>query len=137
MIQVLFDTDVLLDVVEDRHPHADSSGAALRLAELGTIEGLVALHSLPTVFYLVEKHRNRHAAYEALEILLRFLRMTSLEHDGVVQALAWRWRDFEDALQAASALRAEADVLVTRNVGDYRNATLAVEKPRQFLARFV
>ncbi len=136
MTRVLFDTDVLLDVVEDRHPHADSSSAALRLAERGKVEGLVALHSLPTIFYLTEKHRNRQAAYEALEILLRVLRTAALEQDGVADALAWRWADFEDALQAACALRAEADVLVTRNVSDYRNAPLAVQTPLQFLARF-
>jgi predicted nucleic acid-binding protein len=135
MIRALFDADVLLDVIEERLPHVEASAEALARVEEGEAEGLVAAHTLPTVFYLVEKHRGRAAAYEGVRLLLRLLRVVPVDHERLTQALGWSWADFEDALQAACAVRAGADVLVTRNTADYGGAPLPIETPEQFLAR--
>lgn len=135
MIRVLFDADVLLDVIEARAPHVEASSEALARVEEGKAEGFVAAHSLPTVFYLVEKHRGRGEAYEGVRLLMRLLAVVPVDGDRLAQALGWGWEDFEDALQAACALQAGADVLVTRNAADYRRAPLSVESPEEFLAR--
>ena len=37
--------------------------------------------------------------------------------------------EFEDAMQVAAALAAGVDVIVTRNVGDFRKAPLRVVRP--------
>ena len=57
MIRVLFDVDVVLDVIEERSPHVDASTDALAWVEGGRADGFVAAHSLPTIFYLLEEHR--------------------------------------------------------------------------------
>lgn len=135
MIRVLFDLDVLLDVIEERSPHVNASAKALASVESGKATGFVAAHSLPTVFYLLEKHRGRETAYEGLRLILRLLEVVPLDHDRITQAKAFGWADFEDALQAASALQVGADVLVTRNTEDYEKAPVSIEVPEQFLAR--
>lgn len=135
MIRALFDVDVLLDVIEERSPHVEASSRALALVEAGNAEGLVAAHSLPIVFYLVHKHRGGEAAYEALQLLLQLLEVVPVDRDRLTEAVAMGWSDFEDALQGACALRAGAEVLVTRNPGDYAGLSLAVEIPSEFLAR--
>lgn len=135
MIRALFDVDVLLDVIEERAPHVEASAEALARVEEGQVEGFVAAHTLPTVFYLVERHRGRGEAYEGVKLLLRLLRVVPVDHDRLTQALGWEWADFEDALQAACAVHVGADVLVTRNRDDYAGAPLATETPEQFLTR--
>ncbi len=135
MVRALFDVDVLLDVIEERRPQAEASSEALARVETGAAEGLVAAHSLPIVFYLVEKHRGRDAAYAAIHLLLRLLEVVPVDRDRIAAALSMGWPDFEDALQTACAVHAGADVLVTRNVADYGQAVLPVETPERFLAR--
>jgi predicted nucleic acid-binding protein len=135
MIRVLFDVDVLLDVIEERVPHVEASAEALARVEEGEAEGFVAGHTLPTVFYLVEKHRGRTEAYDGVRLLLRLLRVVPVDHDRLTQALGWAWADFEDALQTACAMHVGADVLVTRNTTDYARAPLPIETPEQFLTR--
>ncbi len=49
------------------------------------------------------------------------------------QALALDFKDFEDAMQVAAALRFRADRLVTRNLKDYRNSPIPVVSPTGFL----
>jgi len=42
-------------------------------------------------------------------------------------------QDFEDALQSASALAAQADHLLTRNIRDFRYSPVPAISPKQFL----
>ena len=135
MVCALFDVDVLLDVIEERKPHVEASSQALARVETGAAQGLVAAHSLPIIFYLVEKHRGLDAAYEAVQLLLRLLQVVPIDRERIEAALSMGWSDFEDALQTACAVHAGADVLVTRNVADYGQAVLPVETPERFLAR--
>ncbi len=135
MVRALFDVDVLLDVIEERQPQVEASSEALARVETGVAEGLVAADSLPTIFYLVQKHRGRDAAYAAVHLLLRLLDVVPVDRDRIAAALAMGWPDFEDALQTACAVHAGADVLVTRNVADYGKAVVTFETPERFLAR--
>ncbi len=42
--------------------------------------------------------------------------------------------DFEDAIQIASAINANLDAIVTRNLSDYKNSPVPVYSPSDFLA---
>ncbi len=50
------------------------------------------------------------------------------------QALVLDTRDFEDAVQAACAMKIGADALVTRNEKDFRNLPITVVPPIAVLA---
>jgi len=42
-------------------------------------------------------------------------------------------QDFEDALQAAAAVACNADVIVTRNLADFRKSPVQAVSPKDFL----
>ena len=52
----------------------------------------------------------------------------------IESALGSGFQDFEDAVLNQSALTVGADCIVTRNEADFRQSTLLVYTPRQFLA---
>ncbi len=49
-------------------------------------------------------------------------------------AAAMGWRDFEDAVTTAAALRARCDAIVTRNPKDFAKASIRVLKPAEAAA---
>jgi hypothetical protein len=49
-------------------------------------------------------------------------------------AAAMGWRDFEDAVTTAAALRARCDAIVTRNPKDFAKASIRVMKPAEAAA---
>jgi hypothetical protein len=51
------------------------------------------------------------------------------------EALASPLRDFEDAVQYHSALRTNADMIVTRDARHFRRSAIPVLTPEAFLAR--
>jgi len=55
MKRILFDTNVVLDVLLDRQPYVEASAAAWAAVETGISEGMVAAHAATTIHYLVRK----------------------------------------------------------------------------------
>jgi predicted nucleic acid-binding protein len=133
-IQVLFDVNIILDVLQEREAFYDFSARLLALAETGRIQGWLAAHSVTTLFYLVAKDRSSDQARVTLTSLLQFLKVATVDQSTIEQALNLPYRDFEDAVQMMSALQIRADYLLSRNVKDYQPAPLEVIQPVELLA---
>jgi predicted nucleic acid-binding protein len=58
MRKVLFDINVILDVLLDRKPFARASAAAWAAIETGVSAGLLAAHAVTTIHYLVRKEKS-------------------------------------------------------------------------------
>ena len=65
--------------------------------------------------------------------LLNLVQMAPVNYDVLLHALSLGWDDFEDAVQAASALNAKATHLVTRNPRDFTGLTIPVLTPEEFV----
>lgn len=133
-MKLLLDINVLLDVVLDREPWAESAAQLLSAVEAGRVEGYVAGHTFTTIHYVVSQARNRKVAASAVADLLRIVDVVPITRDDLKQAVALPMSDFENAVQAAAALKVGADYLVTRNEKDFRSATIAVADPPTVLA---
>ncbi|MBK5292527.1 MAG: PIN domain-containing protein [Acidobacteriia bacterium] len=55
MRRVLFDINVILDVLLDRKSYPEASAAAWAAIETGISDGLLAAHAVTTIHYLVRK----------------------------------------------------------------------------------
>ncbi len=133
-MKLLLDINVILDVLLAREPWVRDSARLLSAVEEQRIDGYVASHTLPTIHYLVQKEKDAKLAARAVTDLLRILQVVPLTNADFQQALVLGLRDFEDAVQAASALKIGADALVTRNKSDFRGLDLPVRAPGELLA---
>jgi predicted nucleic acid-binding protein len=133
-LNVLFDLNIILDVLQERVEFYEFSARLLALAETGEIQGWLAAHSLTTLFYLIAKDKSAEQARVTITSLMQFLRIAPVDQSTIEQALNLPYRDFEDAVQMIAALQVQADYLLTRNVRDYQPAPLAVIQPAELLA---
>ncbi len=131
---LFIDTDVVLDVLTDREPWFRDSAAVLSLLDDPAVEGLVAAHTVTTLFYLASKYLGRQRTASVLLDLLDHVTVTPLDQDLLLRALSLGWEDVEDAVQGISAQRAEADYLVTRNPSDFPTTSVTVVTPQELLA---
>ena len=132
--QVLFDLNIILDVLQERTDFYDFSAHLLAYAETGIIQGWLAAHSVTTLFYLIAKDKSPEQARVTLTSLLQFLKIAPVDQNTIEQALNLPYRDFEDAVQMMAALQIHADYLLTRNVRDYQPAPMEVIQPVELLA---
>lgn len=133
-MNIVFDTNVIIDALLDRKPFGEEAVLLLDLVEKSEINGFLCADSVTTIFYLVEKVRDRTFAREKVGLLLDLFEIASLNRAVLGEALVLPFNDFEDAVVYQCAVGVNADGIVTRNPRDFRNATVAVYSPRQLLS---
>ena len=134
-MRALLDTDVLLDVLLARAPFSQAAARLLDLSQQGVFDAYVCGITPINIFYVARKAKTGDELRRAIGQLLRTTYVCPLDHSILTNALASPILDYEDAVQHACAVAAGLDAIVTRNLGDYKNATLPVYSPTDFLNR--
>lgn len=131
---MLYDINVLMDVLLDRQPHLPHSIAALDAAIKGRVAGHVCADSMSTIFYLARKPMGAVAARKALVMLTRMLRVVPVTAATIDAALQSPMTDFEDAVLGCAAAAADIDLIVTRNLPDFAAGEVTAVTPTNLLA---
>ena len=94
----------------------------------------MAVHTLSTAFYLIEKQRTRREAWEFIRDVLAWASVTEITKTDVTRTQQMGMDDFEDALQIVAAEGCRAEVIVTRNITDFAGKTaVRVVLPEDFV----
>jgi len=133
-MNVFLDTNVLMDVLLERRPFVAESQKVWFLAECGKVRGMVAALSFPNIYYIIRKIRGADAAQSMMTMLRDTFTPVPLDEQILNQAIDAGFPDFEDAIQYHSALRADAECLLTRNPDHFPRSRLQVLSPTEFLA---
>jgi len=134
MTNILIDTDVLLDFLYERESFCEDSANILNLCDLNKISGWLTPVMLSNMYYILRKSHTHNEVVVKLRELLKILNVLSMNKDTVLLALNSEFTDFEDALQNyAAEFNGEINIVVTRNVKDYKNSSLKVLTPNDFL----
>jgi predicted nucleic acid-binding protein len=136
-MKILVDTNVFLDFLQEREPYADYAEQIITLCATKRIEGYIAAHTIPNLFYIL---RNSHSVFERREMLLdicRFFVVSGIDSAKLIAALRNEdFQDFEDCLQDQCAIAVGADYIVTRNTKDFANAGTEAITPSEFIERY-
>ncbi len=122
MKRVLFDINVVLDVLLDRRPYAEASAAAWAAIETGAAQGLLAAHAVTTIHYLLRKEMGNLKARRIVSAILRVFEVAAVDGAVVHEALHLPLPDFEDAVTAAAARCAGCECVVTRDPRGFRGS---------------
>ena len=134
MKSVLIDTDVILDFFFDRKPFSDDAAGVLSLCEAREIKGFITTLILSNVYYLLRQNSTHEKVVEKLRQLISITEVLTTDKDAILKALNSNFRDFEDALQNYSAeLYGKVDIIITRNIKDYKNSALGIMTPGNYL----
>ena len=134
MNNILIDTDIILDFFFDREPFSENASKILSLCESKEVLGYVTPVIIGNVYYLLRQTAKHEKIIEKLTLLISFLEVLIVDKKVVIKALSSDFKDFEDALQNYSAEQSDViDVIITRNVKDYKNSQLSVMLPENYL----
>ena len=78
MRRVLFDSDVLLDVLAQRQPFVYASVQALDTVTQEQVEGYVSGHAITNIFYILRRQIGNEATRELLSRLLERIQVASI-----------------------------------------------------------
>ena len=132
---LLIDINVILDVALERAPFAKDAARLLVSVDRGRAKGYMATHTVTTLFYVVAKNRGADAATRVVSNVLRVLDVVPADRADLQDAISLGWKDFEDAVQAVCASKINADLIVTRDLNDFKESRVPAADPAGALAR--
>ena len=121
-MRVLFDANIVLDVLLDRKPWAEASAAAWAAVENGNAIGLLSAHAVTTIHYLVRKETSGAKALNIMSRILQVFAVAAVDGSVIQDALQLSCPDFADAVTAAAARKERCEYIVTRDPKGFRGS---------------
>jgi len=133
---VLFDTNVILDVLLNRAPHAQTAAELMALVERKRLSGILGATTITTIHYLAQKSVGSKAAARHIRKLLSIFEVAPVTWETLSDALSLNFPEFEDAVLHEAARQSGAGGVVTRDPKGFSKATLRVYSPSELLKIF-
>lgn len=139
MKRVYFDTNILLDGLDSQRERHCWGQMLLSLSKDGVIKGVTSTQCLVDFSYIYTKgKRVRIAELKSLiQNLNNLLTIQDTTRHDLLLAASHFTDDFEDAVQAAVALDADCDVIVTNDKDFDDPFGLSIVSPDEFCREFI
>lgn len=125
-MKILFDTNIVLDVLMDRMPYSDAATVLFSKVEDGSVMGYLCGTTITTVYYLAAKTIGTARAREEIKNMLSLFEVAPVNRHVLEAALAAGFDDFEDAVIHEAACHVGAEAIVTRNQKDFKASRIPV-----------
>lgn len=136
-MNVLIDTNVILDAVTGRAPFNENAKKIFLLAAEDKINASITANSVTDIYYLTRKHlQDTEEAKIVLLKLFTLFKILDVTGADCEKALELNVSDYEDSLIATCARRNKADWIISRNTKDFSNSPVPAITPNDFLTKF-
>ena len=135
-MKILIDTNVIIDVLNKRKDFFDNSFNTLQKV-FERHQPYVSVQTVADTMYITRKvFQDSTAQKSVVENLFESFKILSVTKKEISKAFNSSMTDFEDALQAFCSKRANAKLIITRNIKDYKNSPVRAVTPEEFLHNF-
>ena len=134
MKKLFIDTNIVIDLLSRREPFYEEAANLFSLADKKIIELSISSLTIANTSYTLLRQTNSTSAKEILRKLRLIINILPLDDKIIGIALNDNsFDDFEDGLQYFTAIENNQDLIITRNLKDFKNSDLPVMTARQFL----
>ena len=134
MTRLFIDTNIVIDLIAKRGTFYQSAADLFSIADQGEVKLSVSSLTFANTNYILSRQKSRIHAKEVLRKFKILVRVLKLDDKVVELALNDSdFSDFEDALQYFTALENKQDIIITRNLRDFKNAKLPVMTAEEYL----
>ncbi len=133
MEKIFVDTDIVLDLLSGSLPHFNYAAELFSLADENSIKLYVSSLTFANVNYILSRQLS---AVQVRKMLLKFKTIITVlsVNDKIIElALASDFHDFEDAIQYNTAIENGINILLTRNLKDFKKAEISILTAQQFI----
>lgn len=133
MEKLLVDTNIVIDLLSKREDFFQEAQELFTLADNKHVELYVSSLTFANTHYLLSRYLKLGEARKTLIKFKVLVNVAQLDNKIVELALVSDFKDFEDAIQYHTALENEIDIIITRNIKDFKNSKLPVMTAKEYL----
>ena len=132
---LLIDTNVILDVLINRPEFVKDSSMIWKLCETEQARGYISTLTYANMMYVMRKQMTPDQIAEIFRKLSLIFEFADFSPAVLERAVTMKWKEFEDAVQSATAEAIHADYIITRNLKDFKQSRVMAFTPSELLAR--
>jgi hypothetical protein len=130
---LFLDSDVLLDWLLNEQPFSLFTQGLLVECRNRNLKVSTSVLIIANINFILSKKTNSSTARNGIKTLVSAINILPFESEMINLALETPFADFEDSIQFNIAKRYNCDVIITRNIKDYKKSTIPVLTAEQFL----
>ncbi|MCX6304593.1 MAG: PIN domain-containing protein [Bacteroidetes bacterium] len=131
--KIFADTDITYDMLANREPHYQAAARLFTLSDAGKIQIFISALTIANIHYLISKQLSSNEAKQIIRKFKLLVNIAPINEKIIDLALNSDFKDFEDAIQYYCALENDVEVLLTRNLKDYKKAQIPVMTAQDFI----
>jgi len=132
MTRLFLDTNIVIDLLDRREPFCHDAVQLFTMAYKKQVQLIVSPMTYTTASFLLRRH-GAEGVRNLLSNFRQLSRVATANERTVDDSLASQFNDFEDAMQYYCALKAKADIIITRNGKDFSASKLPVMTATEYL----
>lgn len=132
-MRILFDTNIVLDLLLDRAPFADEAEQLWSAVDEGLIRGAIATFSIPTIHYVVARNHSPQRATDAVWACITSFDLCATYRENIIAAARMNGPDFEDSLQITAAVTDFLEGIVTRDPRGFAKSPIKIYSPSELI----
>ncbi len=132
-MKVLFDTNIILDVLLDREPFAEEATYLMTKVEKSEIIGYLGATTITTIYYLLQKSLGNKIAANKIETLLSIFEIVPVNRIILEDALKSNFSDFEDSVLHVGACHLGVEYIITRDTKGFKKSEIPIFNPVEFI----
>ena len=135
-MKIYIDTNVIIDLLGKREPFYIESLKIFSLANTKEIELITSSLNVVNTHYIlneVMKIKDARLIIGKFKVLTQSFELNDKIIDLALNDL--KFEDFEDGIQYYTALESQCDIIITRNMKDFKNSSIPVLSPKEYLAK--
>lgn len=132
-MNVLIDTNVVLDHILLRKPFANAASVIFTLVESGQLNASLCATTITTIHYLASKSFNQKKSTQVIHHLLKLFEVAPVNRIVVENAIAAQFSDFEDAVVHESAVSFGAQAIITRDRKVFKKSNISIYTPKEII----
>jgi len=135
-MRVFVDTNIIIDLLAKRQPFYVESQKIFSLSDTKQIELFISSLSLVNTHYILNDVMKIKDARLILGKFKVLVESNALSDKIIELALNdTKFKDFEDGIQYYSALESQCQLILTRNLKNFKNSKIPVLSPKEYIAK--
>lgn len=133
MKRIFWDTNIIIDFLEQREPFFKAAANVIDLAAKKKIELYTSTISLLNCIYIIRKSVGYAKAVESVKLLMQIIDVSPVTKTEFASAINTESPDVEDLTQYNSAQSVGCGCIITRNAKHFPQNGIAIISPDDFL----
>ena len=126
MDKILVDTNIVIDLLSKRKEFYKSASRLFTLSENKKIKLAISSLTFANTFYLLSKELDTAKTKEILRIFKLLVKVLPMDDKIIDLSLNSNFKDFKDAIQYYTAIENKLEIIITRNLKDFKLSKIPV-----------